>query len=107
MLFDLQDEYEKGNVVGLDVTTGEPCNPTMQGIYDNYIVKKQILHSAYVPDFIVNILSDVLIFHALVCARSIIRDIGAYDLGVHPANASFQSFRLLVPHVFIGTLSNM
>lgn len=42
----LTDEYESGNVVGLDVHTGEPCSPSMLGIYDNYIVKKQVLHSA-------------------------------------------------------------
>jgi hypothetical protein len=37
-----QDEHDKGNVVGLDVTTGEPCQPEMAGVYDNYIVKKQV-----------------------------------------------------------------
>mmetsp|Transcript_50578 Transcript_50578/g.161823 ORF Transcript_50578/g.161823 Transcript_50578/m.161823 type:complete len:435 (-) Transcript_50578:60-1364(-) len=42
----LQEEQEKGNIVGLDVSTGEPFIPGMSGIYDNYIVKKQILQSA-------------------------------------------------------------
>jgi hypothetical protein len=37
-----QDEHDKGNVVGLDVATGEPCQPEMAGVYDNYIVKKQV-----------------------------------------------------------------
>lgn len=42
----LQEEHENGNVVGLDVVTGEPLDPRLSGIYDNYIVKKQILQSA-------------------------------------------------------------
>jgi len=36
----------KGNIVGIDVVTGEPMSPAMMGIYDNYCVKRQILHSA-------------------------------------------------------------
>jgi len=42
----LTEEHEKGNVVGVDVTTGEPFDPTVAGIYDNFLVKMQILHSA-------------------------------------------------------------
>jgi T-complex protein 1 subunit zeta len=43
----LADEVAKGTgPVGLDVTTGEPFDPTTAGVYDNYIVKQQILHSA-------------------------------------------------------------
>eukprot|EP00798_Chlamydomonas_sp_ICE-L_P009744 gene9744-7619_t len=43
----LQEEHEAGTaVVGLDVATGEPFDPVMAGIYDNYIVKKQIIQSA-------------------------------------------------------------
>mmetsp|Transcript_9706 Transcript_9706/g.11256 ORF Transcript_9706/g.11256 Transcript_9706/m.11256 type:complete len:543 (+) Transcript_9706:102-1730(+) len=42
----LCDEHENGNVVGLDVYTGEPLSPSTSGIYDNYIVKRQIISSA-------------------------------------------------------------
>ena len=31
--------------MGLDVSTGEPLDPKLAGIYDNYIVKKQIIQS--------------------------------------------------------------
>jgi len=31
--------------VGLDIGTGEPMKPNDMGVFDNYIVKKQILHS--------------------------------------------------------------
>ncbi|XP_034660780.1 LOW QUALITY PROTEIN: T-complex protein 1 subunit zeta-like [Drosophila subobscura] len=33
------------DLVGLDLATGEPMKPVDMGIYDNYIVKKQILNS--------------------------------------------------------------
>ena len=42
----MQEEFDRGNVVGFDITTGEPFDPVMNGIYDNYLVKQQILHSA-------------------------------------------------------------
>ena len=30
--------------IGIDVLTGEPCSPSMEGIFDNYCVKKQLLN---------------------------------------------------------------
>lgn len=42
----LQEEHERGNVVGFDVATGEAMDPATAGVYDNYIVKRQILQSA-------------------------------------------------------------
>lgn len=41
-LIKLQEEHERGNAAGLDVTTGEPFQPDMAGVFDNYIVKKQV-----------------------------------------------------------------
>lgn len=46
MLIKLQEEHERGAVVGLDVATGEPLDPALSGIYDNLIVKRQIILSA-------------------------------------------------------------
>ena len=40
-----QDEQAEGNVVGLDLQSGEPFDPTIEGIWDNYRVKRQMLHS--------------------------------------------------------------
>lgn len=34
--------------IGLDLSTGEPMKPVDMGVYDNYIVKKQILNSCSV-----------------------------------------------------------
>ncbi len=44
----LQDEAAEGHVVGLNLTTGEPFDPTVEGIWDNYRVKRQMLHSWWV-----------------------------------------------------------
>lgn len=51
--FDAQDTIVKlqeearssSSPVGLDINSGEPLNPIDAGIYDNYIVKKQIINS--------------------------------------------------------------
>jgi len=58
----LQEEHAEGNVVGLDLQTGEPIDPTVQGIWDNYRVKRQMLHSCSV--IAVNLLSTDEILRA-------------------------------------------
>lgn len=42
-----QNEHDRGLVVGLNHNTGEPVDPEMEGIYDNYSVKRQIVNSGY------------------------------------------------------------
>jgi len=42
-----QGEHDKGNIVGLSLNTGEPIDPAMEGIFDNYSVKRQIINSGY------------------------------------------------------------
>ncbi|BGP56963.1 hypothetical protein JCM8202_000916 [Rhodotorula sphaerocarpa] len=44
----LQDEAAEGHVVGLDLATGEPLDPVTEGIWDNYRVKRHLIHSAAV-----------------------------------------------------------
>eukprot|EP00294_Goniomonas_avonlea_P001159 CAMPEP_0114552894 /NCGR_PEP_ID=MMETSP0114-20121206/7365_1 /TAXON_ID=31324 /ORGANISM="Goniomonas sp, Strain m" /LENGTH=535 /DNA_ID=CAMNT_0001737795 /DNA_START=27 /DNA_END=1634 /DNA_ORIENTATION=+ len=44
----LQEAYVKGLTVGLDVVTGEAMDPEAEGVYDNYNVKAQMLHSSAV-----------------------------------------------------------
>ncbi|RXH68214.1 hypothetical protein DVH24_028361 [Malus domestica] len=41
----LTGEHDQGNVVGLNHNTGEPLDPQMEGIFDNYSVKRQIINS--------------------------------------------------------------
>ncbi|KAF8345926.1 chaperonin Cpn60/TCP-1 family [Amanita rubescens] len=58
----LQDEQAEGNIVGVDLQTGEPFDPTVEGIWDNYRVKRQMLHSASV--IAINLLSTDEILRA-------------------------------------------
>lgn len=45
----LQEEAELSpDPIGLDLSTGEPSKPADLGVYDNYIVKKQIINSCTV-----------------------------------------------------------
>ncbi|RXW16771.1 hypothetical protein EST38_g9076 [Candolleomyces aberdarensis] len=57
----LQDE-EEGEIVGLDLESGGPIDPTVSGIWDNYRVKRQMLHSCSV--IAVNLLSTDEILRA-------------------------------------------
>ncbi|KAF7129609.1 hypothetical protein RHSIM_Rhsim10G0066200 [Rhododendron simsii] len=41
----LTGEHDRGNIVGLNQHTGEPVDPQMEGIFDNYSVKRQIINS--------------------------------------------------------------
>jgi len=47
-LVTLQDEHKRGNVVGLDLKSGEPMDPVLEGVYDNYRVHRQMLNSVAV-----------------------------------------------------------
>ena len=51
---DVQGEHDQGNVVGLNQHTGEPIDPQMEGIFDNYSVKRQIINSGYVGTYNLN-----------------------------------------------------
>ena len=44
----LQDECAEGHVVGLDTQTGETMDPQSVGVWDNYRVKRQMIHSSAV-----------------------------------------------------------
>jgi T-complex protein 1 subunit zeta len=47
-LIRLQEAHKEGHVVGLDLETGEPMDPQVEGVWDNYRVKRQLLQSASV-----------------------------------------------------------
>jgi T-complex protein 1 subunit zeta len=42
-LASLQDEYSEGNIVGLDLVTGEPMDPVQEGVYDGYRVMRNLV----------------------------------------------------------------
>jgi len=58
----LQDEQAEGNIVGIDLQSGQPFDPTIDGIWDNYRVKRQMLHSCSV--IAINLLSTDEILRA-------------------------------------------
>ncbi|ANB11574.1 Cct6p [Sugiyamaella lignohabitans] len=41
-----QDEAAEGHVVGIDLTTGEPMDPTIEGVYDSFRVLRNSIASA-------------------------------------------------------------
>ncbi|KAL6040935.1 T-complex protein 1 subunit zeta [Balamuthia mandrillaris] len=47
-LIALQEGLAAGHTVGLDLETGEPMDAEVEGVWDNYRVKRQMLHSATV-----------------------------------------------------------
>ncbi|GAA94925.1 uncharacterized protein L969DRAFT_65918 [Mixia osmundae IAM 14324] len=51
----LQDEQAEGHTVGIDLRSGEPLDPIVEGIWDNYRVKRHLLHSCGV--IAINLLS--------------------------------------------------
>jgi len=44
----LLEEYSKGNVVGLDLSSGDVLDPKLEGIWDNYRVIRHLLNSCSV-----------------------------------------------------------
>lgn len=42
----LQDEFAEGNIVGLDLTTGEPMDPVQEGVYDSFRVLRNSIASS-------------------------------------------------------------
>lgn len=47
-IVNLQDECAEGHVVGLDTQTGECMDPVSSGVWDNYRVKRHMIHSSAV-----------------------------------------------------------
>jgi T-complex protein 1 subunit zeta len=42
----LQDEQAEGNVVGLDLKTGQPMDPILEGVFDSFRVLRNALASS-------------------------------------------------------------
>ncbi|KAN0070050.1 Carbamoyl-phosphate synthase (glutamine-hydrolyzing) [Elaphomyces granulatus] len=62
-LASLQDEQAEGNVVGLDLTTGEPMDPVQEGVFDSYRVLRNCIASS------TGIASNLLLCDELLKAR--------------------------------------
>lgn len=59
----LQDEHADGNIVGLDLNTGEPMDPVQEGVYDSFRVLRNAIASS------AGIASNLLLCDELLKAR--------------------------------------
>ena len=66
----LQDEQAEGNVVGLDLKTGEPMDPVLEGVYDSFRVLRNCVASS------AGIASNLLLCDELLKARQMGRAAG-------------------------------
>ncbi len=64
----LQDEQMEGNVVGLNLTTGEPMDPIQEGVYDSFRVLRNCIASS------AGIASNLLLCDELLKARQMVKD---------------------------------
>lgn len=63
----LQDEYRDGNIVGLNLATGEPMDPIQEGVFDSFRVLRNYLASS------TGIASNLLLCDELLKARQMVR----------------------------------
>jgi len=63
----LQDEHADGSIVGLDLTTGQPMDPTLEGVYDSFRVLRNCIASSS------GIASNLLLCDELLKARQMNR----------------------------------
>lgn len=62
----LQDEYAEGNVVGLNLTTGEAMDPIQEGVYDSFRVLRNCIASS------TGIASNLLLCDEMLKARQMV-----------------------------------
>ena len=62
----LQDEQVEGNVVGLNLVTGEPMDPIQEGVYDSFRVLRNCIASSS------GIASNLLLCDELLKARQMV-----------------------------------
>ena len=62
----LQDEQAEGNVVGLNLATGEPMDPIQEGVYDSFRVLRNCIASS------AGIASNLLLCDELLKARQMV-----------------------------------
>ena len=62
----LQDEQAEGNIVGLDLKTGEPMDPIQEGVYDSFRVLRNCIASSS------GIASNLLLCDEVLKARQMV-----------------------------------
>lgn len=76
----LQDEQAEGNVVGLNLVTGEPMDPIQEGIYDSFRVLRNCIASS------AGIASNLLLCDELLKARQMVSHFTAQVLNMMTAD---------------------
>jgi T-complex protein 1 subunit zeta len=71
----LQDEQAEGNIVGLDLATGEPMDPVQEGVFDGFRVLRNSIASSQ------GIASNLLLCDELLKARQMSRQGGPGEAG--------------------------
>lgn len=66
----LQEEYSDGNIVGLDLSSGEPMDPILEGVYDSFRVLRNSVASSS------GIASNLLLCDEMLKAREMGRQGG-------------------------------
>jgi len=66
----LQDEYADGDIVGLNLTTGETMDPVLEGVYDSFRVLRNAIASSS------GIASNLLLCDEMLKARQMGRQAG-------------------------------
>lgn len=62
----LQDEHAEGNIVGLNLTTGQPMDPIQEGVYDSFRVLRNCIASS------TGIASNLLLCDEMLKARQMV-----------------------------------
>lgn len=68
----LQDEQAEGNIVGLNLITGEPMDPIQEGVYDSFRVLRNCIASSS------GIASNLLLCDELLKARQMVNPKARY-----------------------------
>ena len=66
----MQDEVADGNIVGLDLETGQPMDPELEGVFDSYRVLRNSIASSS------GIASNLLLCDEMLKARQMGRSAG-------------------------------
>jgi T-complex protein 1 subunit zeta len=66
----LQDQHTEGNIFGLDLKTGEPMDPVLEGVYDSFRVLRNAIASSS------GIASNLLLCDEMLKARQMGRQGG-------------------------------
>lgn len=68
----LTDEQAEGNVVGLNLTTGEPMDPVQEGVFDSFRVLRNAIASSS------EIATNLLLCDEMLKARHMVRTLKIY-----------------------------